>query len=352
MIIAPLDLLGDIGNGIISTVSTILQLLQENSFLLFKIIVFPGLFFIIMSAVALVWLERKMWGRIQDRRGPTYIGKFGTFQLFADAVKLMSKETIIPSRAYKLMYRFLPILNFLAVAIGIGLIPFSAEWAIGRSSVSLILVYALLTVIPVVGLLAGWASGSKYPLIGGLRFASQQFSFEVPLLLSAVAPAMLAGSIDLMTISQSQSIIWFVLLAPLSFVTFIIASIAELSKVPLDMPDADAEIVWGWRTEYTGIYFLLYYFAQYLELFLFTGMATALFLGGGYGIPFLPHVVTYLIKMFGLSLVIIVLTSSLHRVRMDQLLRMCWRLLLPLTLLNLAAIMLLLGYYPQILSIL
>jgi NADH-quinone oxidoreductase subunit H len=351
MIVTSLDLLGDIGNAVTQTISAILQLIQENSFLLFKIIVFPGLLFIILSAVALVWLERKMWGRIQDRRGPTYIGKFGTFQLFADAVKLLSKETIVPSKAYRLMYRFLPILNFLVVSIGIGLIPFSTEWAIGRSSVSLILVYALLTAIPVVGLLAGWASGSKYPLVGGLRFASQQFSFEVPLLLSAVAPALLAGSIDLMTISQSQSTIWFIVFAPLSFITFIVASIAELSKVPLDMPDADAEIVWGWRTEYTGVYFLLFYFAQYLELFLFTGIATALFLGGGGGIPFLPHVVTYLVKMFALSFIIIVLTSSLHRMRMDQLLRMCWRVLLPLALLNLAAIMLLLGYYPQILSI-
>lgn len=351
MIIHALDLLGDIGNTLQFMFSTLIQLITQNSFLLFKIIVFPGLLFIIFSAVALVWLERKLWGRIQDRRGPAYIGKAGTMQLFADAIKLLSKETIIPSKAYGLMYRFLPILDFVAVAIGISLIPFSEQWSIGRSNVSLILVYALLTVVPVIGLLAGWAAGSKYPLVGGFRSASQQFSFEVPLLLSAVTPALLAGSLDMMTISESQSTIWFVVFAPLSFITFVFASIAELSKVPLDIPDADAEIVWGWRTEYTGVYFLLIYFAQYLELFLFSGVATALFLGGGSGIPFLPSVVTFLIKMFTVSFVIIVLTSSFHRVRMDQVLRLCWRRLLPLTLLNLAGILLVLAYFPQLLPV-
>jgi NADH-quinone oxidoreductase subunit H len=272
-------------------------------------------------------------------------------QLFADAVKLLSKETIVPSKAYRLMYRFLPILNFIAVTVGIGLIPFSEDWAIGRSGASLILVYALLTVIPVIGLLAGWAAGSKYPLVGGFRSASQQFSFEVPLLLSAVTPALLAGSLDLMTISESQSTIWFIVFAPLSFITFIFASIAELSKVPLDIPDADAEIVWGWRTEYSGVYFLILYFAQYLELFLFSGIATALFLGGGSGIPILPPVATFLIKMFAISFLIIVVTSSFHRVRMDQVLRLCWRTLLPLALLNLAGVLLILAYFPQLLPV-
>nr|MDO8098405.1 NADH-quinone oxidoreductase subunit H [Candidatus Njordarchaeota archaeon] len=351
MIVHQLDFLEDIGSILQSVLSTIFELVEQNSFLLFKVLVFPGLLFIIFSAITLVWLERKIWGRIQDRRGPTYIGKFGTLQLIADAIKLLSKETIVPSKAYRLMYRFLPILNFAAVAIGIALIPFSEEWAIGRSNVSLILVYALLTVIPVVGLLAGWASGSKYPLVGGFRFASQQFGFGVPLLLSAVAPALLAGSIDLMIISQRQSVIWFIVFTPLSFITFIVASVAEISKVPLDIPDADAEIVWGWRTEYSGVYFLIYYFAQYLELFLFAGMATALFLGGGSGIPFLPPVLTYLVKMFVVSIMITVITSSLHRVRMDQLLRICWRILLPLTLLNIAGIMLVLAYFPQLLPV-
>lgn len=350
---------------------------------LIRILFFPGLLFAVIMVWPNVWIERKMWGRIHDRRGPTHVGFGGFLQLMADFVKLLSKETIIPKKSHKLMFRLIPILSLFLALTAFSLLPFDENWALYYSidagaetctgtglltsgtrchylNYDLILLYALLTGIPVMGLLAGWAAGSKYPIIGGWRYANQQFAVEIPLLLSTVGPALLVGSLSLMTITLTQAeTIWFVFLLPLSFITFVTAGIAAVGRWPFDIEDADSEIVVGWRTEYGGSLFMIVFMAQYVEIFLFTGTVVALWLGGGQLIPLVPNASIPLVnlippafifigKMIFVYLLFIIMTNTLHRVRMDQILRIMWRILIPLTLINILGAMLALSLFPEL----
>lgn len=354
-------------------------LTHDRLWQLIRILIFPGLLFAVIMVWPNVWIERKMWGRIHDRRGPTHVGFGGFLQLMADFIKLLSKETIIPKKAHKLMFRTIPILSLFFALTAFSLLPFDENWALYYSidpgvetctgaglsgsgcyylNYDLILLYALLTGIPVMGLLAGWAAGSKYPIIGGWRYANQQFAVEIPLLLSTVGPAILTGSLSLMYISLKQvDTIWFVFLLPLTFITFVTAGIASVGRWPFDIEDADSEIVVGWRTEYGGSLFMIVFMAQYVEIFLFCGTAVALWLGGGQLIPFVPNADIPIIslippafifigKMLLVYLLFIIMTNSLHRIRMDQILRLMWRILIPLALINILGAMLGLALFP------
>ncbi len=245
--------------------------LPENFMFLFRAIVFPGLIFILMALIFTVWYTRKIWARLQDRRGPMHMGKYGGLQLFADAIKLMSKEIIIPDKAKRWMYRILPSLLLVIVLLPFAFIPWDPYWNILGSptspfpdlSVSLVLVFAILTAVPVLSLLIGWVSGSKYSLIGGFRAANNQFAAEIPMVISSVGPAMLAGSLSLYSIVMAQTNIWYIVLLPINFITFFVAAIASVGTFPFDAPVADSEIIFGWRTELSGIYFTVVYFAEF-----------------------------------------------------------------------------------------
>ncbi|MEM2143231.1 MAG: complex I subunit 1 family protein [Candidatus Thorarchaeota archaeon] len=323
----------------------------DNFWFLFKSIVFPGLVFIVLGIIYAVWFTRKLWGRIQARRGPYHMGKFGGLQLFADAIKLVSKETIIPVGARRWMYRLLPSMLLAVVLIPFAFIPWDNEWYIADLSVSLLLVFAFLTAVPVVSLLSGWFCGSKYTVVGGFRAANNQFAAEIPLILSAVGPALLAGSLSLMNISASQSNVWYVFLLPVSCVTFLVSAEAVTGLVPFDAPVADSEIIFGWRTEFSGIYFTLTYFAEFAKQFLFSAMTVALFLGGSYGLPFLPPVVNFMVKTLIVMFFFVILTSSFFRIRQDQVVYYSWKYLFPLSILNLAVTLLVLAYNPWLIAI-
>ncbi|NWF95872.1 MAG: NADH-quinone oxidoreductase subunit H [Candidatus Thorarchaeota archaeon] len=325
-------------------------LVVVNFWFLFKAVVFPGLIFIVLAIIYSVWFSRKLWGRIQGRRGPFHIGKYGGLQLFADAIKLVSKETIIPDGAKRWMYRLLPSLLLVIVILPFAFVPWDEWWYISDLSVSLVLMFAFVTAVPVIALLAGWISGSKYSLIGGFRAANNQFAAEIPLLISSVGPALLAGSLSIMTISQSQTAIWYVFLLPVSCATFIVSAAATTGLVPFDAPIADSEIIFGWRTEFSGIYFTMTYFAEFAKQFLYSAMTVALFLGGSYGLPFLPGVVNFLIKTLIVMFFFVVVTSSFFRIRQDEIVYHSWRYLLPLSLLNLVVAMLVLAYFPPLAS--
>ncbi|MBD3404758.1 MAG: hypothetical protein GF411_01325 [Candidatus Lokiarchaeota archaeon] len=324
----------------------------DNFWFLFRAILFPGLVFIVLGIIFSVWFTRKMWGRIQDRRGPFHIGKFGGFQLFADAIKLVSKETIIPDKAKRWMFRFLPCLLLVIVLLPFAFIPWSPTWFIADLSVSLVLIFAFLTAVPVIALLAGWVSGSKYSLIGGFRAANNQFAAEIPMIISSVGPAMLAGSLSLMGIAQAQNSIWFVLLLPINLVTFMVSSIASVGTFPFDSPVADSEIIFGWRTEFTGIYFTMTYFAEFAEQMLYSAMMVALFFGGSFGLPFLPPAMNFIIKFLIVFFLYIVVTSSFYRLRPDQIVEYCWKYLLPLSILNVVLAMLAIVYIPGLAGLL
>ncbi|MHA2193593.1 MAG: NADH-quinone oxidoreductase subunit H [Candidatus Thorarchaeota archaeon] len=214
-----------------------------NFFFLIRAILFPGLVFILMTIIFAVWFTRKLWGRIQDRRGPFHLGKYGGLQLFADAIKLVAKEIIIPDKAKRWMYRFLPSLLLLVVLIPFAFIPWDPIWYIADLSVGLVLVFAFLTAVPIVALLSGWISGSKYTLIGGFRAANNQFACEIPLIISSVGPAMLAGSLSVMGIAMAQANVWFIFLLPINVATFLVAAIGSVGTFPFDAPVADSEVI-------------------------------------------------------------------------------------------------------------
>ncbi|MHA2072702.1 MAG: complex I subunit 1/NuoH family protein, partial [Candidatus Thorarchaeota archaeon] len=323
-----------------------------NFFFLIRAVLFPGLVFILMTIIFAVWFTRKLWGRIQDRRGPFHLGKYGGLQLFADAIKLVAKETIIPDNARRWMYRFLPSMLLLVVLIPFAFIPWDPIWFIADLSVSLVLVFAFLTAVPVVALLSGWISGSKYTLIGGFRAANNQFASEIPLIISSVGPAMIAGSLSVMGITLAQSNVWFIFLLPINVATFLVAAIASVGTFPFDAPVADSEVIFGWRTEFSGIYFTLTYFAEFAEQALYSALIVALFLGGFHGPAFLPGSVIFIIKFLIVFFFFVVVTSSFHRLRQDQIVYFCWKYLLPLSILNVLLVMLGIANIPVLQAIL
>ena len=331
-----------------------LAVIPENFMFIFRAIVFPGLIFVLLALIFTVWYTRKIWARLQDRRGPMHMGKYGGLQLFADAIKLMSKEIIIPDKAKRWMYRILPSLLLVIVMLPFAFIPWDPYWNILGSptspfpdlSVSLVLVFAILTAVPVLSLLIGWVSGSKYSLIGGFRAANNQFAAEIPMVISSVGPAMLAGSLSLYSIVMAQTNIWYIVLLPINFITFFVAAIASVGTFPFDAPVADSEIIFGWRTELSGIYFTVVYFAEFAEQMLYSALMVTLFLGGFNGLPFLAGIVNFVIKWLVVFFLFIVVTSSFYRLRQDQVVHLCWKYLLPLSILNVVLVMFALVYIP------
>ncbi|MGY5860472.1 MAG: complex I subunit 1 family protein [Candidatus Thorarchaeota archaeon] len=331
----------------------------ENLMFLIRAILIPGLIFILMALIFTVWYTRKIWARIQDRRGPTHVGKYGGFQLFADAIKLMAKETIIPTKAKRWMYRILPSLLLVIVLIPFAFIPWDPYWnilgapgsAFPDLSVSLVLIFAFLTAVPVFSLLIGWLSGSKYSLIGGFRAANNQFAAEIPMVISSVGPAMLAGSLSMYSIVAAQTSIWYIVLLPINFATFLVASIASVGTFPFDAPVADSEIIFGWRTELSGIYFTVVYFAEFAEQMLYSALMVALFFGGFNGLPFLPGIVNFIIKWLVVYFIFTVVTSSFYRLRQDQIVHLCWKYLIPLSILNVILVMFAMVYLPWLIPL-
>jgi NADH-quinone oxidoreductase subunit H len=321
--------------------------LPDNFMFLIRAVLFPGLIFVVLALIWAVWFTRKLWGRIQDRRGPVHMGKYGGLQLFADAIKLIAKENIIPDNAKRWMFRFLPGLLLVVVLLPFCFIPWDFNyWYIADLNVSLVLAFAFLTAVPVIALLAGWVSGSKYSLIGGFRAANNQFAAEIPMIVSTIGPAMLAGSLSLMGIAQAQTNIWFAILLPINLATFLVAAIASVGIFPFDAPVADSEIIFGWRTEFTGIYFTLTYFAEFAEQMLYSALIVTLFLGGPVGFSFLPGAVNYIIKFLITFFFFVLVSSSFQRLRQDQIVHYCWKYLLPLAILNIVFAMLAIVYIP------
>ena len=324
----------------------------QNFMFLFRAVIFPGLIFVVMALIWAVWFTRKLWGRIQDRRGPLHMGKYGGLQLFADAIKLIAKESIIPDKAKRWMFRFLPGLLLVVVLLPFAFIPWdtvsavNGGWAISDLNVSLVLAFAFLTAVPVIALLAGWVSGSKYTLIGGFRAANNQFAAEIPMIISTIGCAFLARSLSIFDISMAQSSLWFAVLLPINLATFLVAAIASVGVFPFDAPVADSEIIFGWRTEYTGIYFTLTYFAEFAEQMLYSALIVALFLGGPNGLPFLPGPVNFIIKFLITFFFFVLVSSSFQRLRQDQIVYYCWKYLLPLAVLNVILIMFAVVYLP------
>jgi NADH-quinone oxidoreductase subunit H len=282
----------------------------------------------------LIWVERRLLGLWQDRYGPNRVGPFGLLQVLADMVKVLAKEDWTPPFADKPVFIIAPAIVVVTVLMAFTIVPFTAVIKVADINVGLLFFLAMSSLGVYSVALGGWASASKYSLLGGLRAAAQMLSYEVFMGLSLMGVVMIAGSFDLTAIVQAQKGLWFCIPQFLGMVVFFIAGIAETHRLPFDLPEAESELVAGFHSEYSAMKFGLFFVGEYLGITLISALMTVLFFGGWMG-PFLPPLVWFFIKTFVFIALFILLRASLPRPRYDQLMAYGWKVLLPLSLLNL-----------------
>ncbi|MBM4237832.1 MAG: NADH-quinone oxidoreductase subunit NuoH, partial [Euryarchaeota archaeon] len=289
-----------------------------------------------LIAITMIWQERKTLGRLMDRRGAMVVGPAGYFQNIADGLKTFLKEIIVPRSAERTVYNWAVVIMIASSLFLLAAIPLSDRFYLSDLDGGLLFIFAIFSITPFAILLGGWASNNKYSLIGGMRSAAQLISYEVPLLLSMVGVVLLSGSLNIGDIvSAQQQSIWYIVPQFIGFVVFLIAIVAEVERIPFDLPEAEAELVEGWWTEYGGMRFGLAMLAEYFRGYAGAAVAVILFLGGWSG-PVLPPEIWFLIKVFIVFFIIIWIRGSLTRVRVDQILNIGWKRLLPLSMVNLA----------------
>ena len=298
------------------------------------IIMFSILFVVLTIGAMLIWLERRLLALWQDRYGPNRVGPFGLLQVLADTVKILAKEDWVPPFADKPVFIIAPAVIMVVVLMSFTIIPFAPGIEVVDLNIGLLFFLAMSSLGVYSVALAGWASDSKYSLLGGLRSVAQMLSYEVFMGLSLMGVVMLAGSFNLRVIVEAQRDGWFILPQFIGFVVFFIAGVAETHRLPFDLPEAESELVAGFHTEYSGMKFGMFFVGEYLGITLISAITVALFFGGWMG-PLLPPVVWFLIKTFLFLCFFILLRASLPRPRYDQLMSFGWKVMLPLSLLNL-----------------
>ena len=306
--------------------------------------------FALVTIMFLTWMERKVVAMVQARYGPMVTGPRGLLQPVMDGVKLIGKEDIIPAKADRWIFTLAPFIVFVPALLVFIPLPFGDSLIISDMRVGLLYIIAISAVSPIAILLAGWASNNKYSLMGAMRAVAQDISYTIPLALAAIAVVMLTGSLSTVDIVNAQSgywfgIIpkWFIFLQPLGFILFLIASIAEMGRIPFDFQESEQELVAGFFTEYSGMKFAMFFLAEYAHLFAVSGIVVTIFLGGwtGPALPFIPFQITslvyFLIKTYAVIFFAMWLRDTVPRVRIDQLLNLGWKIMVPLALLNLLA---------------
>ena len=291
---------------------------------------------LVIGAALLTWIERRLLGFWQDRRGPNRVGPFGSLQVVADMLKILFKQDWIPPFADRTVFVLAPAVVMVATLLGFAVIPVTPSIGIAGSlniGILFFLAMASLSVYSVV--LAGWASNNKYALLGGMRAAAQLVSYEVFMGLSLIGVVMLAGSFSLADIVHAQRGMWYIIPQCLGFVVFLIAGIAETHRLPFDLPEGENELGAGFHTEYSGMKFGMFFIGEYIGILLTAAMITVLFLGGWEG-PLLPPILWFGLKTAGFVAFFILLRAALPRPRYDQLMSYGWKFMLPLSLLNVA----------------
>ena len=294
------------------------------------------LVFISLSVLFMVWWERKVSGHMQSRFGPMRTGWHGWLQTIIDAIKLILKEDTTPETADKIGFLIAPIIVFVSAFMAYICIPFGKGLIVKDLNIGILYILAI-TTFTVIGLLtAGWCSNNKFSVLGGFRSAAQIISYEVPLTLSILGVVILSQTLSMQSIVNSQKHIWewYIFRQPLGFLIYLVAAIAEINRVPFDIPEAEQELVAGFNIEYSGMKFAMFFFAEFANLFLVSAIATTLFLGGWNG-PILPSWVWFFIKSFFLVFVIMWFKWTFPRLRVDQLMGFAWKFLLPLAFINL-----------------
>src|SRR5919107_3076481 len=326
---------------------------------LFRAAIFPGFTFAALIAAATIFIERKLLAKMQLRTGPLYAGKVeGIFQLLADGLKLISKEIIVPSGADKPIFWLAPVMFVSTSAAVVSLIPVASGWVVADVNVGLIAAFGMLGFFPLIALLFSWASNSKYPFIGGLRALHQMIAFEIPFFLSALPVVILSGSLNLTEIARSQHIFWNIFVMPINAFVFYISSLAELERIPFDLPEAESEIVAGWLTETSGMIYGLLQLGSYIKTYALAALFVILFLGGWAGPQIFPAAITpesaeavipiiydatvanaifwFTLKTFGVIMLMLLPRGISPRIRIDILLHTGWYKLIVLAFINMS----------------
>ncbi len=305
--------------------------------------------FVLVTAFAytLLW-ERKLLGRFQARYGPNRAGPVGYLQPLADVLKLIFKEDFVPAGANKLLFQIAPMISVFAAVAAVAVIPFGTSVEIFGHDVALVgadLNIGVLFLFALSGL-GCWASGNKYSLLGAARTAAQLVSYEVAMGLSIIGVIMISQSLSLVDIVDAQKdTVWFILFQPVGFLIFLVAAVAETNRAPFDLPEAESELVAGYHTEYAGLKFAMFFLAEYINMIIISALGATLFLGGFSG-PWLPGIVWLAIKIAAMLFLFIWLRATLPRLRYDRLMKLGWKVLLPLATINLVvtAVVVALGF--------
>ena len=293
---------------------------------------------VLVSVAMIVWLDRRVWAFVQKRRGPNVVGPFGLLQSLADALKYMFKEVIIPSSANKVIFILAPIVTMTLALISWAVIPFSATQVLADINVGILYLFAVSSLGVYGIIMGGWASNSKYPFLGAIRSAAQMVSYEVSIGVIIINVLLCVGSLNLNDIVMAQEKLWFVIPLFPMFVIFFISALAETNRPPFDLPEAEAELVAGYQTEYSGMMYAMFWLGEYANILLMCAMGSILFLGGWlspievYPFNLIPGAIWLVFKILFLFLLFALVKAIVPRYRYDQLMKLGWKIFLPLSL--------------------
>ena len=293
---------------------------------------------VLVSVAMIVWLDRRVWAFVQKRQGPNVVGPFGLLQSLADALKYIFKEIIIPSSSNKIIFILAPIVTMTLALISWAVIPFSATQVLADINVGILYLFAVSSLGVYGIIMGGWASNSKYPFLGAIRSAAQMVSYEVSIGVIIINVLLCVGSLNLNDIVEAQKNLWFVIPLFPMFVIFFISALAETNRPPFDLPEAEAELVAGYQTEYSGMMYAMFWLGEYANILLMCAMGAILFLGGWmspveiYPFTLVPGAIWLILKILLLFILFALVKAIVPRYRYDQLMRLGWKVFLPLSL--------------------
>ena len=293
---------------------------------------------VLVSIALIVWLDRRIWAFVQKRKGPNVVGPFGLLQTLADALKFIFKEIIIPASANKVIFVLAPIITLTLALIAWAVIPFGKELVLANINVGILYLFAVSSLSVYGIIMGGWASNSKYPFLGAIRSAAQMVSYEVSIGIIIINVLLCVGSLNLNKIVLAQENVWFIFPLFPMFIVFFISALAETNRPPFDLPEAESELVAGYQTEYSGMMYAMFWLGEYANILLLCALGSILFLGGWlspidiYPFNLIPGVFWMIFKILGLFILFSLIKAIVPRYRFDQLMRIGWKIFLPLSL--------------------
>ena len=294
---------------------------------------------VLVSVAMIVWLDRRVWAFVQKRRGPNVVGPFGLFQSLADALKYIFKEIIVPASSNKIIFILAPVITMTLALISWAVIPFSDSFVIANINVGILYIFAVSSLGVYGIIMGGWASNSKYPFLGAIRSAAQMVSYEVSIGVIIINVLLCVGSLNLSDIVKAQENMWFIIPLFPMFVIFFISALAETNRPPFDLPEAEAELVAGYQTEYSGMMYAMFWLGEYANILLMCSLGSILFLGGWlspidlYPFTIIPAPLWFIFKILILFILFALVKAIVPRYRYDQLMRLGWKIFLPFSLL-------------------